>query len=77
MQGPSGGSVNFYWRGGKRREGDCFNTPNYVVVGLAVSAMVTGRPTVWYGGGYRGEEVIEGKKRKGSHHVKLGGRAIV
>ena len=40
------------------------------------STLVTGRPTVWYGGGYRGEEVIEGKKRKGSHHVKLGGRAI-
>ena len=36
------------------------------------STLVTGRPTL-----FGMEEVIEGKKRKGSHHVKLGGRAIL
>ena len=73
MQGPSGGSVNFYWRGGKRRGGDYFNTPNYVVVGLAVVRALWSQDAPLFGV----EEVIEGKKRKGSHHVKLGGRAIL
>ena len=58
MQGPSGGSVNFYWRGGKRREGDCFNTPNYVVAGLAVVRALWSQDATLFGM----EEVIEGRR---------------
>ena len=63
----------FLLEGREKEGGDYFNTPNYVVVGLAVVRALWSQDAPLFGM----EEVIEGKKRKGSHHVKLGGRAIL